>query len=66
MPENSRTVRPERRTVNIPTDTHTKAQDAAWDDGKVTVGVWVAEAVEHYLTLTPKEREKFRAGMSRR
>ena len=51
----------ERATVNVPIDIHREAQDAGYADGRITVGIWIAEAICYYLTLKPADRDAFRA-----
>jgi len=49
-----------RKTLNIEEDLHFAAQDAAWSDGRITVGRWAAEALEYYLRLSESNRHAFR------
>ncbi|HUW14866.1 MAG TPA: hypothetical protein VM537_34420 [Anaerolineae bacterium] len=54
-----------RKTINIEQDLHERAQDAAWEDGRMKVGLWVREAIEFYLDTDPDKREKFRERLER-
>ncbi len=49
-----------RKTLNIDEELHFAAQDAAWTDGRITVGRWASEALEYYLRLSESNRHAFR------
>ena len=55
---------PKRKSINVSPDLHERCQDAAWGDGRMTVGPWSTEALEYYLRLSEDERMDFREALA--